>query len=205
MQVPMEIITIISIVILIMSAVVHEFAHGYAAYRLGDPTAQYEGRLTLNPIPHLDLFGSILLPTLLVLSGSPFVLGWAKPVPYNPYNLRNRRWGELIVAAAGPASNIIIALIAGIIFQLAPISQSVAEFLYVIVFINVLLCIFNLIPVPPLDGSKILFGLFPRAVKMRAFLEKYQLVFFLAVLFLVWGIIGPVVQIITQLITGIGI
>jgi len=201
----MEIITIISIAILIMSAVVHEFSHGYAAYRLGDPTAQYEGRLTLNPIPHLDLFGSILLPLLLALSGSPFVLGWAKPVPYNPYNLKNRRWGELIVAIAGPASNIVIALVAGIIFQVAPISTSAAEFLYVVVLINVLLCVFNLLPVPPLDGSKILFSLFPKAQGMRAFLERYQFIIFIAVLFLVWETIGPIVRMITGIITGVGI
>ena len=198
----MEIITILSIVILIMSAVVHEFAHGYAAYKLGDPTAQYEGRLTLNPIPHLDFFGSILLPGLLLLSGSPFVLGWAKPVPYNPYNLKNRRWGELIVAIAGPASNVVIALIAGLALQLLPVSEALTQFLYLIVFINILLCIFNLIPVPPLDGSKILFSLFPKAVAMRSFLEKYSLILFLVMIFFVWNIIGPIVQIITNFIIG---
>lgn len=199
----MDIVAIFSIVILILSAVVHEFSHGYAAYLLGDPTAQYEGRLTLNPLPHLDIFGSILLPLLLVISHSPFIIGWAKPVPYNPYNLKNRRVGEILVAAAGPVSNIVLALIAGLIINFVPISQAATQFVFMIVLINILLAVFNLMPVPPLDGSKILFNIFPRAIKLRSFMERYSFVFFLLFVFFLWEYIAPVVFMLSALVAGL--
>ena len=144
-----------------LSAVLHEFMHGFAADRLGDPTARYAGRLTLNPIVHLDPFGSVLLPVLLALSGSPFLFGWAKPVPYNPYNLMKApKWGEAIVAFAGPAANFAIALFVGLLIRtnLLPDLNSV---FFMVVVINVMLGIFNLIPIPPLDGSKILSAILP--------------------------------------------
>jgi len=150
------------IVIVMFSAVIHEFMHGVAADKLGDPTARYAGRLTLNPIPHLDPFGSVLLPVLLAVWDAPFLFGWAKPVPYNPYNLtRSPRWGEAIVAAAGPASNFVIAAVFGLVIQMG-ILPGIHDIFFSIVVINVMLGIFNLIPVPPLDGSKILPALLTR-------------------------------------------
>ena len=118
--------TILTLVILILSIIVHEVAHGYAANSLGDPTARLAGRLTLNPVSHIDLLGSIIIPGLLVLTGSPIMFGWAKPVPYNPYNLRNHRWGEFLVAIAGVATNLFLAIIFGLIvrFGSTPLATS---------------------------------------------------------------------------------
>ena len=152
--------TVFVIGIVIFSAIVHEVMHGVAADRLGDPTARYAGRLTLNPISHLDLFGSILLPLFLALSHSPIFFGYAKPVPYNPYNLRPGRFSEAIVAFAGPLSNLVIAILGGIVIR-AGFFPSVQDIVFTIVVINVMLAIFNMIPIPPLDGSKVLESLLP--------------------------------------------
>jgi Zn-dependent protease len=156
------------IIVIMMSAVIHEVMHGYAADKLGDPTARYAGRLTLNPIPHLDLFGSILLPLTLALSGSPIFFGWAKPVPYNPYNLvKAPKWGEAIVAFAGPLSNFSIALLAAIVIRTGFLSPDVNSVVFIVVVVNVMLGFFNLIPIPPLDGSKILSAILPLGLRMQ--------------------------------------
>lgn len=153
--------TIASLIILIISVIAHEAAHGYAADALGDPTARYAGRLTLSPLPHIDLMGSVLIPGLLILSGSPILFGWAKPVPYNPYNLRAKRWGETAVALAGVATNLSLALIFGLIvrFSSTPLTAGGAtlpalsvSLLATVAFVNLFLGLFNLIPFPPLDG-----------------------------------------------------
>ena len=202
---------IFQIVILIFSVVVHEVSHGYAAYLLGDSTAKYQGRLTLNPLKHLDFFGSIFLPLLLFISGSGFLIGWAKPVPYNPYNLRNQRWGEAIVAVAGPLSNIAIAVVFGLLMRFG-VSAGVVESVEVlkitsfIVFINLLLAVFNLVPIPPLDGSKILFSIFKMGSSpARIFLERFGILFVLFFIFFFWSIIAPVITKLFMLITGLGI
>lgn len=197
--------TIIMIVILIVSAVLHEFAHGYAAYLLGDPTAEMEGRLSLNPLVHLDPFGSVILPFLLVATGSPFVLGWAKPVPFNPYNFKNRRWGEVIVAVAGPVSNLILALIFGLLLRFSELSQPMIEIFSVIVIINIILMIFNMIPIPPLDGSKVLFNILPYNQKTQEFrmrLERYGLFLFIFFILFLWDDVSPIIYWIFDLIVG---
>jgi Zn-dependent protease len=156
------------IVVIMLSAVVHEVAHGVAADRLGDPTARYAGRLTLNPIPHLDMFGSIILPLILALSSSPIFFGWAKPVPYNPFNLTKAPyWGEAIVAFAGPLSNFAIALLTAIVMQTELLAPEVNSILFIVVMVNIMLGIFNLIPIPPLDGSKILSAILPLPLRMQ--------------------------------------
>ena len=155
---------ILSFVVLILSIIVHEVAHGYAADSLGDPTARLAGRLTLNPIPHIDVMGSIILPALLVFTQSPILFGWAKPVPYNPYNLRNKRWGEALVGVAGSATNILLALIFGLLVRFGAslgfdsVALSLAA---TISFVNLFLGLFNLIPIPPLDGFTTLRALLP--------------------------------------------
>jgi Zn-dependent protease len=155
------------VVIIIFSAVIHEVMHGVAADYLGDKTARYAGRLTLNPIPHLDPIGSVLLPILFAFSGSPIFFGYAKPVPYNPYNLRPGRFSEAIVAGAGPASNLAIALIFGIIIRLGVLPMDISTIVFLIVQVNIMLCLFNLIPVPPLDGSKVLEAILPANLQYR--------------------------------------
>ncbi len=197
---------IFSIIILIFSVIIHEISHGYAAEALGDPTARFAGRLTLNPIPHLDLFGSILLPALLVITGSPFLIGWAKPVPYNPHNLRNQRWGEAIVAGAGPLVNIIIALIFGLILRFGALSLSYNEIniISTVVIINILLAVFNLVPIPPLDGSKILFSILPSSARQARYsLERYGFILVLIFVIFFWHYLSPVIFSIFSLITGI--
>ena len=154
--------TLVSLVILVYSAILHEIAHGYAAERLGDPTARLMGRLTLNPKNHIDPIMSIFLPLVLILSGSPVVFGAAKPVPVDPFNLKDGRKDIALVSLAGPATNFLLAVLAALLLKLLGNSllsvQSgvlVLWFLLTVVKINLLLGIFNLIPIPPLDGSKI--------------------------------------------------
>lgn len=155
---------LITIGALVFSIVLHEIAHGYAANWLGDPTARLAGRLSINPIAHIDLIGSIIVPGFLFITGSPVLLGWAKPVPYNPYNLQHQKWGEALVAAAGPAVNLLIALIFSVLIRLRLVVDLPEEFIDIagsIVLINIVLALFNLVPIPPLDGSKILSVLLP--------------------------------------------
>lgn len=185
---------VFSIAILIISVVIHEVAHGYVAESLGDPTARLAGRLTLNPIKHLDPFGSVILPLLLSLSGLGVVFGWAKPVPYNPYNLRARKWGPALVAIAGPISNLILALVFTLLYQFLPATPTIHSVFALIVLVNLSLAIFNLIPIPPLDGSKILFALIPyRWRALENWMNAYSLILFLFTLFFLWDWLAPLV------------
>lgn len=206
---------VISIVILIFSVIIHELAHGYAALFLGDPTAKLANRLTLNPISHLDPIGSVILPFFLALT-SPFIIGWAKPVPYNPYNLRNQRWGEAIVAIAGPASNLIVAIVFGILLRVGMImgfaTESFITITSFIVFINILLGIFNLLPFPQMDGLKVLKSVLPfrQSQKVTEFEHKFaqygmiSLLLFIFIFFMVlWPIFIRVISFIFTLITGV--
>ena len=200
----MDVNFIFSIIILIFSVILHEVAHGFAAEMLGDPTARLQGRLTLNPLAHIDLFGSIILPAISYFFGG-FIIGWAKPVPYNPYNLKNQRWGEAIVAGAGPATNIGIALIFGLFlrFSGASVSATLLGIISTIVLINLVLALFNLVPIPPLDGSKILFSIAPnKLASFRTVMEKYSLFVILFFIFFLWQFILPIVYWIFALITG---
>ena len=138
-----------------MSAIFHEYAHAWMAYYLGDPTAKNAGRLTLNPFPHIDPFGTVLLPLFLMITGGMFI-GYAKPVPYNPFNLNDQKNGPLKVAAAGPGSNFLIAIIFSIILRTVTLPSFWMQAVTLIIYVNIILGLFNLIPVPPLDGSKIL-------------------------------------------------
>lgn len=189
-------IKLFSFIVLIMSVVLHEVAHGYAALFQGDKTAEYAGRLTLNPLKHLDLFGSVIFPIITSIMGIGF--GWAKPVPYNPDNLRNRKWGEAIVAAAGPATNLIIAVVFAALIRFGIeggfLSKSGILLASMVVLVNVTLAVFNLVPMPPLDGSKILFALIPRGWGfIREFMERYQLVLVLIYVFVLWQYFTPIV------------
>ncbi len=166
----MEPIQIAMIVALVISVILHEMAHGYAANWLGDPTARLQGRLSANPLVHIDPLMSVIIPGLLVLSGSTILFGAAKPVPYNPYNFSNQKWGEAIVAFAGPLANIVIALIfAGLIHLsgVLPFNDTFLTLAFQIIVLNIFLALFNLVPIPPLDGSKILPRFLPLALGLR--------------------------------------
>jgi len=180
-------ITIFSLIVLFFSIIIHEVAHGSMAYQLGDPTAKYAGRLSLNPIKHIDPFGTIILPLLLVIMRSPFVIGWAKPVPVNPYNFRDQKWGELKVAIAGPGANFLLVLIFGLSIRFLNLPSSVFIVFSLIAFFNLLLGLFNLIPIPPLDGSHILFSILPEKYNnIRFFLQQNGLL--LLILFIFFGL-----------------
>ncbi|MSR73414.1 site-2 protease family protein [Candidatus Parcubacteria bacterium] len=197
--------TFFQIILLVMSVVVHEVSHGYAAFLLGDPTAKNQGRLTLNPIRHLDFFGSILIPAFLVITNAGFLFGWAKPVPYNPYNLRNQKWGEAIVAVAGPASNIFIASVFGLLIRFGAefLSPAFLKISAILVLINLMLAVFNLVPIPPLDGSKILFAFLPYHMqKFRMMLEQYGFFAVLIFIFFLSGFLAPIMSFLFSLITG---
>lgn len=201
-----------AIAVLIMSVVIHEISHGYAASALGDKTAKQAGRLTLNPLRHLDPFGSVLLPAFLFfltrLSGGGIIFGWAKPVPYNPHNLKNQKFGPALVAAAGPLANFVVALLFGLFVRLAaPANLFPAELFSIVGFIisiNFILMIFNLIPIPPLDGSKILFAFFPYRWQKAAFLlERYGLIIVLLFIFSLFPLVLKIVSWLFSLVTGL--
>ncbi len=176
-----------SLIILLFSVIVHEVMHGYAALQFGDETALRMGRLTLNPIPHIDLVGTILFPALLILSGSPILLGWAKPVPVNPLNFSDLKKGELVVSSAGILANFGLAIVAAVLFHILntmPIPQLVFELLSYAVRINLILGVFNLLPIPPLDGSKVLLTLLPyNLAKAYEGLNQYGFLLLLVLLF----------------------
>ncbi|MBI2065196.1 MAG: site-2 protease family protein [Candidatus Yanofskybacteria bacterium] len=200
--------TIFWIVALLYSVVIHEVSHGAVAYSLGDGTAKNLGRLTLNPIKHLDMFGSVLLPLLLVILRSPFVFGYAKPVPYNPLNLSDRKYGPAKVAIAGPASNIALAVLFGLTLRFLPdvfSSSLIPELLGIVVTLNLFLAIFNLFPIPPLDGHWLLLTFLPaRFTAARMFLYKYSFLLLLVLLFFIFPLLIPVIRGLFQLLTGIG-
>ncbi|MEK7463199.1 MAG: site-2 protease family protein [Patescibacteria group bacterium] len=201
------------IIVLIFLVIIHEVAHGLMAYRLGDNTAKELGRLTLNPIKHLELFGSFLVPLLFIITNSPFILGWAKPVPFNPYNLKNPKRDGALIALAGPLSNFLIAIIFGLIVRLmvvftpiasSPVLYNIYNLLNVVIFVSVLLAFFNLIPIPPFDGSRIVFA-FLSGKAERFWLQMEQYGMLLIVLLLFGGVLSflyPLVIFVFRLIVG---
>jgi len=200
-----EIPLIFQLIILLFSVVVHEVSHGLAALYLGDDTAEKMGRLTLNPIKHLDPIGSVFLPLMLVLLRSGFIFGWAKPVPYNPLNLKMPRRDSAILAFAGPVANFSLAFIFGVIMRIIITTSSFVSllpFLMFIVWINLILGVFNLLPIPPLDGSKILFYLFPSR-ELEIFLYQYGIIILFLFIFFGGGIILPFISLLFSIFTGI--
>jgi len=205
------------ILILLYSIIIHEVMHGYVALWLGDQTAKYAGRLNFNPFSHIDPLGSIVVPLVMFFT-TGFAFGWAKPVPYNPYNLKNQKWGPALVALGGPGSNIALALIAAFIGHLIPLQMSVKiDILYnvkfadwgaistlivgsfsaiaytlcaVVIFWNTILAFFNLVPIPPLDGSKLLFSVLSLKTSTMIMLEQYGFILLLIVFLFFFGPLG---------------
>ena len=202
---------VISVVVLLFSIIVHEVAHGFVAYKRGDSTAKLLGRLTLNPIYHIDIFGSIILPAILILTGAP-VFGWAKPVPVNMYNLKNPKRDMIFVSLAGVTANFLLAVIAGIIMFLIRSAGAEGSFLFsvymvmqYVIVINIVLMIFNLIPIPPLDGSRVVLFLLPRDLAQKyAKIERYGFWIILILLMtnVLWKIIAPVANFLIRLLSG---
>lgn len=179
----------IQIFILLFVVVVHEYCHGWMAEKCGDDTARVMGRVTLNPLPHLDLFGSILLPLLLILTRSPFLFAWAKPVPINPARFSNPRQDMIKVGFAGPCANFLLAIISAAVLWFIPARSSFTDLLYdsfnYMVLLNLVLGVFNLVPIPPLDGSRVLSGFLPRELSYRYnLLEPYG---FIIIIFLFYS------------------
>jgi Zn-dependent protease len=204
------------VVVLIMSVIIHEVAHGYSAHLLGDDTARLNGRLTLNPLRHLDPFGSVILPLLLIIMNAGFVIGWARPVPYNPANLRNGRIGNFIVAISGIAANLAIAIIFGLLIRFAPsfglppynpnplLLNPFYTIASIIVMVNLVLALFNIIPIPPLDGSKVLFSFLPvRLHYIEEFLERWGMFLLLFFIIFLWSTVAPIIYYAFSFITGL--
>lgn len=193
------------VLIYFFSIVVHEVAHGFVAYALGDPTAKDAGRLTLNPFSHIDPFGTIILPLVMAIpaffGARPLIFGWAKPVPFNPSYFKNIRVGVILVSVAGIAANFMLAVIFSLLIRYAlpnlagevslQFIQNLSTIFSTIVVANLVLGIFNLFPVPPLDGSKILFSLLPRGTEsIQIALERFGIFILLGLIFLAPGLLG---------------
>ncbi|TSA46206.1 site-2 protease family protein [bacterium] len=203
---------IFEIIVLIFSAVIHEVSHGFMAEKLGDPTARLAGRLTLNPLKHLDPVGSVLLPLILAMLPGGIIFGWAKPVPYNPYNLKNPEKGAALIAAAGPLSNLSMAVVFSVVFRLLGFATGAAlltlqSLVGIIVLINVVLAIFNLIPIPPLDGAKVALALLPDSARgFKSFFYEnnpYGWILLLAFIFIGMPFLAPIVSAIAGFLLGI--
>ena len=203
---------IAELAILIYSVILHEIAHGFVADRLGDPTARLNKRLTLSPLPHIDLFMTILLPVFLLLSHSPILFGGAKPVPIDPFNFRDIKKDTAITALAGPATNILIAVFFAFLIRLSPlvvlndtILSTLIQIFTSAVILNVSLAVFNLLPIPPLDGSKVLAGILPDEIATEMYkLERFGPIIILGLLFflpgLIFGLIGPIISNLSNLL-----
>lgn len=205
-------VLLFQLVVLILSVMIHEVSHGVVAEKLGDPTARLAGRLTLNPVKHLDFFGSFLFPlSLYILSGGAFVLGWAKPVPYDPRFLKNPRLAAGQIAAAGPLSNFLLAVVFGLIMRALPamgfaVSSPFFLLLSFVVYINIMLGVFNLLPLPPLDGARVLYVFLPKTeagYALTRFLETYGLFLFLLFFFFGFRFILPIIRLLYVVITGV--
>jgi Zn-dependent protease len=203
------VVTVFEFIILIFSAVLHEVAHGFEADRLGDDTARRAGRLTLNPLEHMDFFGSFLMPLCLLLAtNGSFFFAYAKPVPYDPRNLKDPRMGSAKIALAGPMTNFILAAVFGLavrIFSYFPVSNLFLELLALVAYMNIMLGVFNCVPIPPLDGSRILFAALPqtyRTFRVAAFLERYGIFIVLVFVFFGFQFILPLINFIFTLLTG---
>ncbi|MDR2617032.1 MAG: site-2 protease family protein [Endomicrobium sp.] len=200
------------IVVFIFSVIIHEVSHGYMAHLRGDDTAKNLGRITLNPLVHLELFGSIVLPTMLLLMKAPILFGWAKPVPVNYANLKNPKLDAVTVSFAGPASNILLAIFSGIGIRFIShfsngFGESIVTFLYVMLNVNLILAVINLLPIPPLDGSKIVAYFLPKNIS-RNYLNLNPFVC-LIILFivlssgLVWSFLYPMINFFVTNLSGI--
>lgn len=198
-------IVIFQVVALVFSAIIHEYMHGWMADQLGDPTAKREGRLSMNPLVHIDPFGSILLPALMILTGTGFVFGWAKPVPYNPYNLSDAKYGGAKVALAGPLGNLITALFFGLVLRFVPLANEMMVTMFaIIVQINLVLMVFNLVPIPPMDGSKVLMPFLPYSLQVKyAELERYGMILVLIFVMFGFNLILPIIDFLFGLIVGV--
>lgn len=175
----------------------HELAHGTVANWLGDPTARLAGRLTLNPLKHLEVVGSFIVPLICIISQTGFIIGWAKPVPFNPRLLRNQRWGPAMVASAGPLINIFFALVGSLVLHIPGLitSPSLGYSIASIVVVNIALAVFNLVPIPPLDGHHIVGSLFPRYQRFaNSVMEKYGIILIIVVLMVAGSVISPVIS-----------
>jgi Zn-dependent protease len=204
----MTAISIFSIIVLIFSVVIHEVSHGYMAYRFGDLTAKYAGRLTFNPLKHIDPLGSIILPLIMSLLPGGLILGWAKPVPINPYNFTRRKLGEFATAFAGPLSNIIIASIFIVLIRFSGalnMSPVFIELSLVVVIINSVLAFFNLIPIPPLDGYRIVSLALPQNTveKFEYFSQRFGIFIVLFFVLFLWNPIFLLLMSLIELLTGI--
>ncbi len=201
-------LSIFYFLVLIVSIIVHEVAHGIAAEREGDPTARMLGRITLNPLKHIEWFGSVILPLVLILSKAGFVVGWAKPVPYNPDNLKRGKKSVAIVAIAGIVVNLSIAIFFGLLIRLAPFahiySTGFFEIASIVVLVNIVLALFNAIPIAPLDGFRFLGAILPfKYERQMLALEKYSLPILIIFLFWGWKFVAPLAFKIFTLLTGI--
>lgn len=205
------------VIIYFFSIVIHEVAHGAAAYMLGDPTAKNAGRLTLNPLPHIDPFGTVLLPLVMALpaffGARPLIFGWAKPVPFNPMFFKNIRRGTFLVSIAGVSANLSLAIIFSVFLRFldpllsgylsAVMIQSLATVFSTVVIANLVLGIFNLFPIPPLDGSRVFFSLLPdRFTKLQMMLEQYGLFLLIALIVFLPGLLSSLVFFVFRLLVG---